>query len=98
VEVASPKSERSTIAAAMPELLTVGIAESSEGDPIPEGWSDMAPHIESADALLIGSGLKPNPATGKLLLKILEEVDKPIVADAGALSALAGHLDVLRKR
>jgi ADP-dependent NAD(P)H-hydrate dehydratase / NAD(P)H-hydrate epimerase len=48
--------------------------------------------------VLIGCGLPIVLGTTALILKIISEVDKPMVIDAGALGTLTGHLDILKKR
>lgn len=98
VNVAVPKSERQLVAQAMPELLTVGLSEDESGSPDIRAWEELQEHLERADALLIGSGLRPVEGTADLLRKIIGDVDKPLVIDAGGLGALVGHLDLLKSR
>lgn len=98
VNVAVPNSERSLVAQAMPELLTVGCSETEEGYPSIEGYGDLASHIEHADAILIGPGLRKAKGATELMLKIMTEVQKPMVIDAGALATLQGDPSPLKKR
>jgi hydroxyethylthiazole kinase-like uncharacterized protein yjeF len=98
VTVATAASERKIVAQAMPEFMTVGLPETPTGSPSIKAWSELEHFIERADVLLIGSGMKPEPETADLLRKILREAKKPIVADAGALHALADDLDILKQR
>ncbi|MDP4200498.1 MAG: NAD(P)H-hydrate dehydratase [Bacteroidota bacterium] len=97
VTVALPESERRIVAQAVPELLTVGIAE-LDGDPAPGAWFDLQDHLERVDVVLIGCGLKPAPHTTEFVLKVIADVDKPMVIDGGALGALATNLGVLNSR
>jgi hydroxyethylthiazole kinase-like uncharacterized protein yjeF len=98
VNVAVPKSERSLVAQAMPELLTVGLSEQEDGGPDLHAYKELEDHIGHADALLIGSGLRAWPGTADLLRKLIVEVEKPIVIDAGALRSLVGYTDILKQR
>jgi NAD(P)H-hydrate epimerase len=98
VNVAVPNSERSLVAQAMPELLTVGCSETEEGYPSIEGYGDLASHIEHADAILIGPGLRKAKGATELMLMIMTEVQKPMVIDAGALATLQGDPSPLKKR
>ena len=41
-------------------------------------------------------GLSRNPQTQKLIRRIISNIPKPMVIDADALNALAGHLDILK--
>jgi NAD(P)H-hydrate epimerase len=47
------------------------------------------------DAVALGPGLSLDPETQDLVRELVAEVSHPMVVDADALSALAGHLDVL---
>ena len=47
------------------------------------------------DAVALGPGLSLDPETQELVRELVAEVSHPMVVDADALSALAGHLDVL---
>lgn len=98
VNVAVPKSERSLVAQAMPELLTLGVSEQKDGAPDITAWGELQEHIEKSDAMLIGSGLRAFAGTAELMRKIISDVDLPLVIDAGGLGALVGHLDLLRTR
>ncbi len=98
VTVATSASERHIVAQAMAELMTVGLPETSTGAPTTSAWDVLEYFIKRADVLLIGSGMKPEPETADLLRKILREAAKPIVADAGALHAVAEDLSILDHR
>lgn len=49
-------------------------------------------NAEKADAVLIGPGLGLNKHTKKFVKKFAEKTSKPLVADADAIKALAGHM------
>jgi ADP-dependent NAD(P)H-hydrate dehydratase / NAD(P)H-hydrate epimerase len=98
VNVAVPESERSLVAQAMPELLTVGCSETEEGYPSLERYDVLEPHIEHADTILIGPGLRKAKGAAELMLKIMTEVQKPMVIDAGAIATLQGDTSPLKKR
>jgi NAD(P)H-hydrate epimerase len=48
------------------------------------------------DAVALGPGLSLDPETQELARALIREVERPLVVDADALSALAGHLELLR--
>jgi ADP-dependent NAD(P)H-hydrate dehydratase / NAD(P)H-hydrate epimerase len=97
VNVAVPESERSLVAQAMPELLTVGCSETEEGYPSDERFDVLEPHIEHADAVVIGPGLRKAKGPSELMLRIME-FDKPMVIDAGAIATLQGDPSPLKRR
>lgn len=54
--------------------------------------------LGKVDVLVVGPGAGLAEATQKLILKIIKDVNKPIVIDADAISALASDIDILDKR
>ncbi len=50
----------------------------------------------SRDALAIGPGIGLDDETAQVVRALVRELRKPMALDADALTALAGHLDVLR--
>ncbi len=50
------------------------------------------------DVVAIGPGLTRHPETEELVRKLVGSIEKPMVIDADALNAIAGHTDVFAKR
>jgi len=98
VTVATAASERHIVAQAMPELMTVGLDETSTGAPTTSALQQVQHLAERATVLVIGSGMKPEPETAVLLREIVRRIDKPIVADAGALHAISTDASILDSR
>lgn len=64
--------------------------------------SELALHkieesIKKADAVLIGCGLGNTPNTLKILEKIIETANCPIIIDADGINALSNSIELLRK-
>ncbi len=53
--------------------------------------------IKKADAVLIGCGLGNTPNTIKILEKIIETANCPIIIDADGINALSNSIELLRK-
>jgi hydroxyethylthiazole kinase-like uncharacterized protein yjeF len=87
-----PESERHIIAQSMPELMTA-----SYTNPI-TGFAEIEQELNRSTVVLIGSGMRGTEGEEGLLVSILRETDKPIVADAGALIAVASEIGILRER
>ena len=98
VTVAVPESQRAIVAQAAPELVTIGIAENSNGSPTPKAWNDIQNELEHCTAIVIGCGYQPFEETGAFVRKIAAEVHKPMVIDGGALRSIAVHLEILNSR
>lgn len=66
--------------------------------PLPEDHGAILDRAAGCDAVLIGPGLGRKPETETLVLRLLEELEVPVVLDADGINALAGHIDVLDGR
>jgi NAD(P)H-hydrate epimerase len=74
--------------------------------PLPEGApgfmgaaaaATLAGLIEARDTVAIGPGIGLEPEVQELVRRLVVEARVPMVIDADAITALAGHLEVLRK-
>ena len=66
--------------------------------PLPEEYDKILEKAKSCDAALIGPGLGRKPETEELVLRMLADLDIPVVLDADGINALSGHIDILDKR
>lgn len=66
--------------------------------PLPERYEDIRTKAASCDVALIGPGLGQATETRELVLRLLEDLEIPVVLDADGINALGGHIDVLDKR
>lgn len=66
--------------------------------PLPEDYDTILKRAQGCDVALIGPGLGRAPNTEELVLRLLADLDIPVVLDADGINALSGHIDVLDKR
>lgn len=86
--LALPASLQPLAAGRVPEAVTMGLPERSSMEVEPRAAAKVILE-RSADALLLGPGLRPGVATAELVLAILREEGVPAVLDAEALNVLA---------
>jgi NAD(P)H-hydrate epimerase len=94
--IAAPASQQPIIAAQAPEYMTEALPETvaqSLSLPARDRILELARRM---DAVAIGPGLSLDPEAQELARVLIRELEQPMVVDADALSALAGHLDLLR--
>ena len=65
--------------------------------PIPD-YKTLLEKMNSADAVLIGPGLGRSRKTDVRTVRLVEEVEKPLVLDADGINAVAEHIHVLKTR
>lgn len=78
-------------------VMTLPLKETKEGTVSSDAYVQIRRAYDQFDVLAIGPGLSRHPSTQRLVLKIIETSPDPMVIDADALDALAGHLKILRK-
>lgn len=88
--VLAPRRAADLVASYGPDLITI---------PCETPWPDprlAADEMARADAVVIGGGVERSPEAHDALRAIVRACGRPMVLDAEALHALAGHEDVLR--
>ncbi len=97
VTVATAKSALDLVAVRAPELMTDPLEETATG-----GITDQQISLGKKTLLAMGPGLGSEESTIKLVRRLFQEIQAPMVVDADALNALAGsdwhggsHLRVL---
>jgi len=97
VTIGSPKSiNAALIKNKTKEVMTLPLPETKEGTLSLASFSKIKSFLKNTDVLIIGPGLGKVPATYVLIRKIIRQAWMPMVIDADALNALAGHLEILK--
>ena len=93
--IATPRSQQPIVATMSWEPMTEPLGETCGHSIALEAAGRILELSARTDAMALGPGLSLDPETQALVRKLVAEVTHPMVVDADALSALAGHLDVL---
>ena len=97
VTVASPASLQTTLAIKLTEVMTAPLDE-ADGALTGSALAQIAALWQDKNVLAIGPGLGRSAATATLVRKVIQDCPLPLVLDADALFALAGHGEVLAAR
>lgn len=89
VTLALPASLQSSVAAQVPEAMTMGLPETAQGSLRPEGVAALK--NRRFTVLAIGPGLSTSKETVRFVFQALDALDVPAVIDADALNGLAGQ-------
>ena len=93
--VATAGSQQPIVAGFSMEIMTEPLPETA-AQAISFKAKDRVLELASQrDAVALGPGLSLDPESQALARALIAELDRPMVVDADALSALAGHLDLL---
>lgn len=98
VTLAVPSSIQQSVAALVPEVITVQIADSGGGCLTPEGAEQILAMSDRFDVVLIGPGLSQQPPVGEGLEVLLPRLNCPVVIDADALNWIAHSPDILNRQ
>jgi len=80
------------------EVMTLPLGQTKEGTLSLSAYQKIKDFSKKADVLAIGPGLSGNKSTQSLVRKIIKTIDKSMVVDADGLNALAGHLEIIKKK
>ena len=75
--------------------MTLPLPETAQGALNASAFKKIKDFSGKVDVLAIGPGLGRERSTRYLIRKLVSKIKKPLVIDADALNALAGHLDIL---
>jgi NAD(P)H-hydrate epimerase len=96
VTVATPVSQQPVVASLVLEAMTEPLPETSARTLALKARDVIVELAGSRDAVAIGPGIGLDGETAQVARSLTRELRQPMVIDADSLSALAGHLDVLR--
>jgi hydroxyethylthiazole kinase-like uncharacterized protein yjeF len=85
LQLATAQAVAPGLALAVPEALVLGLPADAQGE-IARGSTALDQALQDADAVLIGSGMRPAPATATLVQRAIKHARCTLVIDAGALT------------
>lgn len=96
VTVGIPDAVYLIIAKRESELMVRPLPSTSQGTLSFKSFSEIKRFCATQNVLAIGPGLSQHRTTQKLIRKVLQTTELPLVVDADGLNALKGHLEVLK--
>ncbi|HEV2965231.1 MAG TPA: NAD(P)H-hydrate dehydratase [Candidatus Angelobacter sp.] len=98
VTVACPQSVQAAIAGFAPELMTEGLAETSEGTIALAAEKRVDQLLTGKDVIVLGPGLSRNEETATFIRQFAAHCPLPLVLDADGLNAFEKHYEELVPR
>jgi hydroxyethylthiazole kinase-like uncharacterized protein yjeF len=96
VTCATPASQQPVVAAQLPEPMTEPLPETAARSISTKAVERIVELLGRMDALALGPGLGLDPETRAAVETLVREVERPMVVDADALTALAGKPGLCR--
>ena len=96
VTTATAASQQPVVAGLVIESMTEPLAETAAGTVALAARERVLELARTRDAVALGPGLGLPAETQELARELARDLDRPLVLDADALTALAGRLDLLR--
>ena len=93
-----PESLNLALEAKLTEVMTHPLPETDAKTLSRNAFMALKPVLKKADVLAIGPGLSTHHETKAVVCSMIEKTKLPMVVDADALNALAGKIEVLKKR
>lgn len=98
VTVACPQSVQSTVAGFAPELMTEGLAETSQGTIALAAGKRVDQLLTGKDVIVLGPGLSRDEETAEFVRQFAGHCPLPLVLDADGLNAFEKHYQELAPR
>ena len=76
----------------LPEVMTLPLPETKKGNISTKAYKSIINFTKKADIIVIGPGLGQEEPTQKLVQKLINKINKPLILDADGLNAISGHL------
>ena len=97
VTVATPAGAHLALESKTLEAMTMPMPETDAHTLSVSATEPLLAFAAERSAVAIGPGLTTHPETIELVRRLIPRIDAPLVLDADALNALAGHADVLSR-
>jgi NAD(P)H-hydrate epimerase len=95
VTIGSPRSQQPVVATLVTEPMTEALPETGAQTLALEARDRIVSLADQRDAVALGPGVGLDKETQALVRELVRDLPQPMVVDADALTALAGHLDLL---
>ncbi len=97
VTVGTAESEREILAVKLTEAMTRGFSMSGGGIGLLDK-DEIRNIADNSDVFVVGPGMGRDYQTAELIKYLAENVKTPMVIDADGLNAIAGNIDILKRR
>lgn len=94
--IATPRSQQPVVASLVTEPMTEPLPETAAQTVALDARDRIVTLADARDAVALGPGVGLDKDTQTLVRELVRDLPKPMVLDADALTALVGHLDLLR--
>ena len=98
VYVGVPEDIHRELPMTLKKPVILSLPQTSQGTISKQAREALAPTLERADAVAIGPGLDPNDETDAFVREFVVNCPKPVVVDAGGLTAFVDTRRNLRRR
>jgi NAD(P)H-hydrate epimerase len=95
--LAVPEDIHRELPMSLREAIILALPQTKQGTIAASATKTLATPLEKADAVAIGPGLDPNDETDAFVREFVVSCPKPVVVDAGGLTAFVGHAKELAK-
>ena len=96
--LAAPESVVPFVAANGPEIVFVPQKQTGAGSIAMENKESLLALAAMVDIVVIGPGLSADEETARLVRELVSELEIPLLIDGDGITAVAGHLELIRNR
>lgn len=97
VVLGTPRSVYPILAKKLTEVMTEPLADTEAGTVSSQAHSTIRQYVKWSDAIIIGPGLGRHPQTQSFVVRLLQEIKKPLLLDADGLNAFTDKPSLLAR-
>ncbi|MBN2373288.1 NAD(P)H-hydrate dehydratase [bacterium] len=97
VTLAIPESLNDIMEMKLTEAMTLPLPETQGRAVSVNAWPEIANILPRISSVAVGPGLSQDQDTAALVLKLINDVELPMVIDADALNLISGRLDLIKR-
>jgi len=92
-----PKALNSIVETKLTEVMSLPLSD-NQGYIVSKALKEVKKFLRKVDSIVLGPGISLQNHTQRFVIDIIKNIDKPLVVDADAITIIAKHLNILRRR
>jgi len=96
--LAAPGSIIPHIASLAPEIVFLPQVETEKGTISLKNKEELLEMSEKVDMVVVGPGISLNEETQRLVVELVESINKPVLIDGDGITAISKNIEVLKRR
>jgi NAD(P)H-hydrate epimerase len=98
VTVGVPRSLHEIFEIKLTEVMSFSLEETKENTLAPKAFFEITTLLNKIDVVALGCGASQHTSTQRLMIRLIEKLNKPLIVDADGINALSKDIKALKRR